>query len=128
MGANFFRNGPRNPLPPSKHTSRRVVMELGYTTILICQLYTRAPHLLFALGPMKSLSRTDFIVNILPSMHEQSKSWSSFSSHINQGILKCHILWPSYPFEIERFIICKKNVKFQCYISGNFLMLYIGRF
>jgi len=34
LGANFFRNGPRNLIPPSKHTSRRVVMELGYTTVL----------------------------------------------------------------------------------------------
>ena len=34
LGANFFRNGPRNSIPPSKHTSQRVVTELGYTDVL----------------------------------------------------------------------------------------------
>jgi len=36
LGANVFRNGPWNLIiPPSKHTSRRMVMELGYMTILV---------------------------------------------------------------------------------------------
>jgi len=35
LGANFFTNGPWNLIPPSKHTSRRVVTELRYMTILV---------------------------------------------------------------------------------------------
>jgi len=31
----FFRNGPWNSIPPPKHTSQRVVTELGYMTILL---------------------------------------------------------------------------------------------
>ena len=34
LGANFFRNGPWNSILPSNLTTRRVVMELGYMTIL----------------------------------------------------------------------------------------------
>ena len=34
LGAHFFRNGRRSSIPPSKHTSQRVVTEFGYMTIL----------------------------------------------------------------------------------------------
>jgi len=34
LGTSFFRNGPWNSIPPSKQTSRRVITELWYMTIL----------------------------------------------------------------------------------------------
>ena len=34
LEANYFRKGPWNSIPPSKHLSQRVVMELGFMTIL----------------------------------------------------------------------------------------------
>jgi len=34
LRANCFRNGPWYSIPASKHTSRRMVMEFGYMTIL----------------------------------------------------------------------------------------------
>jgi len=40
LGANLFRNGPWNSIPPSNLASRRVVTELGYMTILSCFIVT----------------------------------------------------------------------------------------
>ena len=34
LEANYFRKGPWNSIPPTKYLSQRVVMELGFTTVL----------------------------------------------------------------------------------------------